>query len=110
MAKTMTGIVISDKGNKTAVVAVHGHKTHPIYKKRYPSSKNYTVHDENNDANVGDTVLIVETRPLSATKRHAIDKIIERAKISADKTIEAITADEPQTKKKQEQDSKENSK
>lgn len=94
MAKTMTGSVISDKGDKTIVVAVHGHKTHPLYKKRYPSSKNFTVHDENNDAKIGDTVLFSETRPLSATKRHVLTKIQERAKISSDQTVEAITAED----------------
>lgn len=79
MAKTMQGVVSSDKGDKTIVVTVATRKTHPIYKKQYTSSKKFIAHDEKNEANSGDTVIIAETRPLSARKRHTLLKVVERA-------------------------------
>lgn len=79
MAKTLTGVVSSDKADKTIVVTVATRKTHPIYKKQYTSSKKFIAHDEKNEAHSGDTVVIAETRPLSARKRHALVKIVERA-------------------------------
>lgn len=79
MAKTLTGVVSSDKGDKTIVVTVTTRKTHPIYKKKYSFSKKFIAHDEKNEANSGDTVVIAETRPLSARKRHTLVKIVERA-------------------------------
>lgn len=81
MANSMTGMVASTKGNKTIVVSVHSRKTHPIYKKQYPTSKRFLVHDEKNQAKVGDTVLFTETRPISARKRHELTKIIETAAV-----------------------------
>lgn len=81
MAKTLQGVVSSDKGDKTIVVTVATRKTHPIYKKQYTSSKKFIAHDEKNEANSGDTVVIAETRPLSARKRHTLVKIVERAGI-----------------------------
>lgn len=81
MAKTLQGVVSSDKGDKTIVVTVATRKTHPIYKKQYTSSKKFIAHDEKNEANAGDTVVIAETRPLSARKRHTLVKIVERAGI-----------------------------
>lgn len=79
MAKTLQGVVSSDKGDKTIVVTVTTRKAHPIYKKKYTSSRKFIAHDENNEANSGDTVVIAETRPLSARKRHTLVKIVERA-------------------------------
>lgn len=79
MAKTLQGVVSSDKGDKTIVVTVTTRKTHPIYKKKYSFSKKFIAHDENNEANNGDTVIIAESRPLSARKRHTLLKIVERA-------------------------------
>jgi small subunit ribosomal protein S17 len=79
MARTITGIVKSDKADKTIVVVVHERKTHPIYRKQYTSSRNFMAHDEKNEAKVGDKVVIVETRPISARKRFALDKIVEKA-------------------------------
>ncbi len=79
MAKTLTGVVSSNKADKTIVVTVATRKTHPIYKKQYTSSKKFIAHDEKNEAHSGDTVVIAETRPLSARKRHALVKIVERA-------------------------------
>jgi small subunit ribosomal protein S17 len=79
MAKTLQGVVSSDKGDKTIVVTVTTRKTHPIYKKKYSFSKKFIAHDEKNEANSGDTVVIAETRPLSARKRHTLVKVVERA-------------------------------
>ena len=81
MAKTVQGVVSSDKADKTIVVTVATRKTHPIYKKQYTSSKKFIAHDEKNEAHVGDKVIIGETRPLSARKRHTLVKIVERAGI-----------------------------
>ena len=93
MSKTLVGTVSSDKANKTIIVDVHAHKTHPIYKKAYSVTKKFMAHDEKNQAQVGDKVSIVETRPLSARKRFILVKVIQKATISADKTVEAITAE-----------------
>ena len=79
MAKTLQGVVSSDKGDKTIVVTVASRKTHPIYKKKYTSSKKFIAHDEKNEANSGDTVIIAESRPLSARKRHILVSIVGRA-------------------------------
>ena len=80
LRKTRTGVVTSNKMDKTIVIASKFKEKHPIYGKFVQSTKKYHVHDENNDANVGDTVLIMETRPLSKTKRWRLVEIIERAK------------------------------
>lgn len=79
MAKTLQGVVSSDKADKTIVVTVATPKTHPIYKKKYTSSKRFIAHDEKNEAHAGDTVVIAETRPLSARKRHTLVRVVERA-------------------------------
>lgn len=78
MSKRLVGTVTSDKADKSIVVKVVTHKTHPIYKKQYISSKKFMAHDEANEAKVGDKVSIVETRPLSARKRFVLKKVIER--------------------------------
>ncbi len=93
MAKTLTGVVVSNKTDKTIVVNVVTHKNHPLYRKSYVTSKKFMAHDEKNEANYGDTVIISETRPLSARKRHTLDKIVERAAISQDQSVEAVTAE-----------------
>ena len=67
--KEIVGIVISDKNDKTITVKVETYRKHQLYNKRVKSSKKYTAHDELNKAKVGDKVRIVETRPLSKTKR-----------------------------------------
>lgn len=82
MAKTLQGVVSSDKADKTIVVTVTTRKTHPIYKKQYSASKKFIAHDETNDAKAGDTVVIAETRPLSARKRHTLVKVVERAGVT----------------------------
>ncbi len=81
MAKVLTGTVSSEKTNKTIVVKVAMRKTHPLYKKQYTQSKKFMAHDETNEAKLGDKVLIIETRPLSARKRFKLDKVLERAPI-----------------------------
>lgn len=81
MAKTLTGVVSSDKGDKTIVVTVATRKTHPLYKKQYTFSKKFMAHDEANEAREGDKVVIAETKPLSARKRFALVKVVEKAPI-----------------------------
>ncbi len=71
------GRVVSDKNNKTITVLVETYKKHPKYGKRVKYSKKYTAHDETNKAKVGDRVRIVETRPLSKTKRFYLAEIVE---------------------------------
>ena len=78
--KERLGVVVSDKQDKTIVVRVQRHTTHPLYAKTLRVSKNYHVHDEANEAGVGDTVRIAETRPLSKLKRWRLAEIVERAK------------------------------
>lgn len=77
--KVYRGTVVSDKMDKTITVIVETKKTHPLYGKRVKYSKKFKAHDENNEARVGDTVVIMETRPLSATKRFRLVEIVEKA-------------------------------
>ncbi|MEY3020554.1 MAG: hypothetical protein RLZZ272_1538 [Actinomycetota bacterium] len=77
--KERQGVVVSDKQDKTIVVRVERRTTHPLYGKTISVSKKYHAHDEANDAHVGDTVRIVETRPLSKLKRWRLAEVIERA-------------------------------
>ena len=79
--REIIGIVVSDKADKTITVKVETYKMNPIYKKRVKYSKKYTAHDENNEAQVGDKVRLVMTRPLSKTKRYELVEIIEKAVI-----------------------------
>ena len=79
--KVYQGRVVSDKNNKTITVVVETYKNHPTYGKRVKYSKKYTAHDENNEAKVGDIVRIMETRPMSATKRFRLIDIVEKAVI-----------------------------
>lgn len=78
MARTLTGIVSSNKGDKTIVITLRTRKTHPLYKKQYTQTTKFMAHDEKNEAQVGDMVVIKESRPLSARKRFSLEKIIER--------------------------------
>ena len=80
LRKERTGIVVSDKMDKTIVVAVKRKVKHPIYGKFVNKTKKFMVHDEKNDCNIGDTVRIMETRPLSRNKSWRLVEIIERAK------------------------------
>lgn len=78
--RTRIGIVVSDKMDKTIVVAVSNRVKHPIYGKHINKTKKYKAHDELQDAKVGDTVEIMETRPLSKEVYHRLVRIVERAK------------------------------
>lgn len=79
MAKTLTGVVTSDAADKTITVTVTSRETHPIYKKQYTVTRKYAAHDEKNDARKGDTVRIIETRPISRRKSFQLDKIVKRS-------------------------------
>ncbi len=81
MARTLTGLVSSAKGNKTITVAIRTRKTHPIYKKQYTVTTKFMAHDEVNKANEGDRVLISESRPLSARKRWILVDVLEKAHV-----------------------------
>ncbi len=80
LRKTRTGKVISDKMDKTIVVAIENHVRHPLYGKIVKRTYKLKAHDENNDCRIGDTVKVMETRPLSKDKRWRLVEIIERAK------------------------------
>jgi small subunit ribosomal protein S17 len=76
--KVRQGTVVSDKSDKTVTVVVERRFPHPLYRKQVKRSKRYHAHDENNEYKVGDTVRIMETRPLSKTKRWRVVELLER--------------------------------
>lgn len=78
--KVLTGVVTSNKMEKTIVVQITTKKLHPLYKKYITSSVKYKAHDEKNDANIGDKVDIIECRPISKDKCWSLQEILERAK------------------------------
>ncbi len=78
--RVLKGTVISNAMDKTVIVEVVSLKAHPVYKKRYRTTKKYYVHDEENQCNTGDKISISETRPLSKTKRWRVLDIVERAR------------------------------
>ena len=78
--KVRQGVVVSAANDKTIVVSVESRKPHPVYKKMISTTKKFHAHDENNEAGVGDTVKIMETRPMSKLKRWRLVKIVEKAK------------------------------
>ena len=80
LRKTRTGIVVSDKMEKTIVVAIEDNVRHPLYKKIVKHTIKLKAHDENNECRVGDRVEVMETRPLSKDKRWRLTRIIEKAK------------------------------
>ena len=80
LRKTRTGKVVSDKMDKTIVVAVENHVKHPLYKKIVKKTYKLKAHDENNEGRIGDTVKVMETRPLSKDKRWRLVEIMEKAK------------------------------
>ena len=81
--RTVTGVVTSDKANKTITVQVTRRVRHPVYGKEMKVSKKYHAHDEKNEAKTGDTVRIVESRPLSKLKRWRLIEIVAKAKAAA---------------------------
>jgi small subunit ribosomal protein S17 len=110
MAKQLIGTVSSSKGHKTIVVTVQTRKTHPLYRKQYTVSKKFMAHDENNEAEVGDRVAIVETRPISARKHHNLDRIIEKPALREETLSATKAVDEaakPDSKSKSTTDSEE---
>ena len=78
--KVRVGVVVSDKMDKTVLVRIDRRVRHPLYKKTVARSNKLAAHDESNDAHVGDTVKVMETRPLSKSKRWRVVEIVERAK------------------------------
>ena len=80
LRKTRVGRVISDKMDKTISVLVEDHVLHPLYGKAVKRTKKFKAHDEMNECKIGDRVRIMETRPLSKSKRWRLDKIIEKSK------------------------------
>lgn len=80
LRKTRTGKVVSDKMDKTIVVAVQDHVKHPLYNKIVQRTYRLKAHDENNECGIGDTVKVMETRPLSKDKRWRLVEIIEKAR------------------------------
>ena len=107
LRRSIQGVVVSDKNDKTIVVLVETHKKHAKYGKRVKYRKKYYAHDENNEAKVGDTVTIMETRKLSATKRFrlvSIDKTAELSVKEAEKELkeEVLNAAAPVVEEKPE--------
>lgn len=90
--KTLTGVVTSDARDKTITVTVTSRETHPLYGKQYTVTRKYTAHDENNDANKGDTVTIGEVRPISKTKSFSLLRVDERSQGSVE-LKEEVNAD-----------------
>lgn len=84
--RTIQGVVVSDKNDKTIVVLVETYVRHPKYGKRVKFGNKYYAHDERNEAHVGDTVTIMETRPLSATKRFRLISIDKPAVMTVENT------------------------
>jgi small subunit ribosomal protein S17 len=78
--KVRTGVVVSEKMDKTVLVQIDRKVRHPLYQKTVRRSNKLAAHDESNDAHVGDTVRVMETRPLSKTKRWRVVEVVERAK------------------------------
>ncbi len=101
MARSITGTVTSDRGDKTIVITVTERKTHPLYKKQYTQNTKFMAHDEKNEAKVGDLVTITECRPISARKHFRLNKVLERGGVRFEETD--ATADIPQEEKEGEQ-------
>ncbi len=82
MTRIITGKVVSNKMDKTVVVAIEHQKKHPIYKKNYKVTNTFKAHDEDNACMPGDVVEIVETRPISKDKHFSVQKIVQTAKVT----------------------------
>ena len=100
MARTLTGVVSSDKRDKTITVMITSRETHPIYKKQYKITRKYTAHDEKNEAREGDVVMIEETRPISKTKTWSLVKIVEksRGKVELKEGVTEVESDKKEEK------------
>ncbi len=99
MARTLTGIVSSDKRDKTITVMITSRETHPLYKKQFTITRKYTAHDEKNEATVGDKVTIQETRPISKTKTWSLKKIVEKSKGKIELKEDIVPEDKNQNSK-----------
>jgi small subunit ribosomal protein S17 len=107
MPKVIVGIVTSNKANKTITVLSSSRRTHPIYKKQYSVSKKILAHDEKNEANPGDKVQIIETRPISARKHFKLEKILEKPVLAEESLAVTKVEDEaskPASKSKKNED------
>jgi small subunit ribosomal protein S17 len=100
MARTLTGVVSSDKRDKTITVMITSRETHPLYKKQYTITRKYTAHDEKNEAHEGDVVMISETRPISKTKSWSLVKVVEksRGKVELKEGVTEVESDEKEEK------------
>lgn len=92
MAKTLTGIVTSDKRDKTITVTVTSRETHPLYGKQYTVNRKYQAHDQNGEAKLGDKVRIKEVRPISKTKSFTLDRIEEKSRGSVELKEDEVIA------------------
>ena len=101
MARTLTGVVSSDKRDKTITVMITSRETHPLYRKQYTITRKYTAHDEKNEAHEGDTVMIEETRPISKTKTWSLVKIVEksRGKVELKDEVTQVESDKEEGEK-----------
>jgi small subunit ribosomal protein S17 len=100
MAKTITGVVASKKTDKTIVVTEHVRLTHPLYRKQYTVTKRFMAHDEKNEAQEGDKVIIVETRPISARKHFRLERVVEKAGVKHVEAEPEIIAEAKAAKEK----------
>eukprot|EP00793_Prasinoderma_coloniale_P003327 PRCOL_00005962-RA len=91
-AKQMGGVVVSTSGNKTASVSVSRSLAHPVYKKRFTRSRKFAVHDENNEAQVGDVVTFAPCRPVSKTKTHTLTGFVSKKGGDKEVTEEELDA------------------
>lgn len=98
MARQLTGTVVSDSQDKTVVVKTVRRVTHPIYRKQYNISKRYQIHDEKNEAQVGDIVSFTETRPISKTKSFKLEAIIERPEGAAEEVVGGTATEAEESK------------
>ena len=100
MARTLTGVVSSDKRDKTITVEITSRETHPLYKKQYSKTRKYTAHDEKNAAHEGDIVMIAEGRPTSKTKTWTLVKVIEKShgKVELKEEVTQVESDEKEEK------------
>lgn len=95
MARSITGVVSSAVADKTIVVTVRERKTHPLYRKQYTTTTKFMAHDEANIAEEGDTVVIVECRPISRRKRFTLDHIVEKAGVTHVEAQETVDDEVP---------------
>jgi len=92
MAKILTGIVTSDKADKTITITVTSRETHPIYGKQYTVTRKYMAHDEKNEAKLGDKVNIIEVRPVSKRKSFKLESIVEKSRESIELKEDEVEA------------------